>query len=170
MTGRFLATVSSEMQAVAVGWQIFSITHRPLDLGLAGLAQFLPGILLFLAAGQAADRFPRQRILQCCFAAFSLCSMLLLLFAVRDVPNVYPIYGVLLLNGVVRAFNGPASQAFLPLLVPAEDFPNAVAWGSSIFQAATVVGPMLGGVLFTLSGNPIPVSRARRSHTWCRSD
>jgi MFS family permease len=157
MTGRFLATVSSEMQAVAVGWQIFSITHRPLDLGLAGLAQFLPGIFLFLVAGQAADRFPRQRILQCCFAAFSLCSMLLLLFAVRDVPHVYPIYGVLLLNGVVRAFNGPASQAFLPLLVPAEDFPNAVAWGSSIFQAATVVGPMLGGVLFTLSGNPIPV-------------
>ncbi len=65
MTARMLATIASEMQAVAVGWQIYALTHRALDLGLVGLAQFLPGILLFLVAGQAADRFPRQRILQC---------------------------------------------------------------------------------------------------------
>ena len=71
MTARMLATVASEMQAVAVGWQIYNLTHRALDLGLVGLAQFLPGILLFLVAGQAADRFPRQRILQCCYVAFS---------------------------------------------------------------------------------------------------
>src|SRR5450432_848768 len=134
MTARFLATVSSEMQAVAVGWQIFSITHRPLDLGLAGLAQFLPGIVLFLIAGQTADRIPRLRILRVCISAFSVCSLLLLGFAVRGLTNVYPIYAVLLLNGVVRAFNGPASQAFLPLLVPEEHFPNAVAWGSTVFQ------------------------------------
>jgi MFS family permease len=157
MTARFLATVSSEMQAVAVGWQIFSITHRPLDLGLAGLAQFLPGIVLFLIAGQTADRIPRLRILRVCIAAFSVCSLLLLGFAVRGLTNVYPIYAVLLLNGVVRAFNGPASQAFLPLLVPEEHFPNAVAWGSTVFQAATVLGPMMGGLLYSVLGNPIPV-------------
>jgi MFS family permease len=157
MTGRFLATVSSEMQAVAVAWQIFGITHRPLDLGLVGLAQFLPGVVLFLIAGHTADRISRQRILQTCFAAFSLCSLLLLAFAVRGLSSVYPVYAVLLLNGVVRAFNGPASQAFLPQLVPQEDFPNAVAWGSSVFQAAIVVGPMVGGLLYGLAGSPIPV-------------
>src|SRR6202521_2354439 len=81
MTARFLTTAASEMQAVAVGWQVYGLTHRPLDLGLVGLAQFLPGVLLFLIAGHTADRVSRQRILQTCFAAFSLCSLLLLGFA-----------------------------------------------------------------------------------------
>jgi MFS family permease len=157
MTARFLGTVSSEMQAVAVAWQIFGITHRPLDLGLVGLAQFLPGVFLFLFAGHAADRFPRKRILQFCLLAFSMCALLLFGFALKGVTSVYPIYGVLLLNGVVRAFNGPASQAFLPLLVPEDDFPNAVAWGSSIFQASIVAGPMIGGLIYGFAGSPIPV-------------
>lgn len=78
MSARVLITTASEMQAVAVGWQIYSLTHRPLDLGLVGLAQFAPGILLFLIAGHTADRFPRQRILQACFGGFGLCSIMLL--------------------------------------------------------------------------------------------
>jgi len=157
MTARFLAAMSSEMQAVAVAWQVYGLTHRPLDLGLVGLAQFLPGVFLFLIAGHTADRVVRQRILQTCFAAFSVCSLLLLTFAVRGISSAWPIYAVLLLNGVVRAFNGPASQAFLPLLVTAEHFPNAVAWGSSVFQAAIVTGPMVGGALYGIAGSPIPV-------------
>jgi MFS family permease len=148
------------MQAVAVAWQVYSLSHRPLDLGLVGLAQFLPGIFLFLIAGHTADRVSRQRILQVCFAAFSLCSLLLLFFTLRGISSVYPIYAVLLLNGVVRAFNGPASQAFLPLLVLAEHFPNAVAWGSSIFQAAIVTGPMAGGLLYGIAASPLPVYAA----------
>ena len=157
MTARFLTPLASEMQAVAVAWQVYGLTHRPLDLGLVGLAQFLPGIFLFLAAGHTADHVPRLRILQTCLAAFSLCSLLLLALTVRGLASVYPIYAVLLLNGAVRAFNGPAGQAFLPLLVPEKDFPNAVAWSASIFQAATIAGPMAGGVLYGLSGSPIPV-------------
>ena len=157
MTARFLAAMASEMQAVAVAWQVYGLTHRPLDLGLVGLAQFLPGVFLFLIAGQTADRVARQRILQTCFTAFSICSLLLLSFAIRGISSVWPIYAVLLLNGVVRSFNGPASQAFLPLLVTAEHFPNAVAWGSSIFQAAIVTGPMVGGALYGIAGSPIPV-------------
>src|ERR1017187_9109764 len=157
MAARFLTTISSEMQAVAVAWQVYGLTHRPLDLGLVGLAQFLPGIFLFLAAGHTADHVPRLRILQTCLAAFSLCSLLLLALTLRGLASVYPIYAVLLLNGAVRAFNYPASQAFLPLLVAEEDFPNAVAWSSSVFQAATIAGPMAGGVLYGLSGSPIPV-------------
>jgi MFS family permease len=157
MTARFVTALSSEMQAVAVAWQVYGLTHRPLDLGLVGLAQFLPGILLFPIAGHTADRVPRQRILQTCLAGFAVCSLCLLWFGVHGLTSVYPIYGVLLMNGIVRAFNGPASQAFLPLLVNAEHFPNAVAWGSSIFQGAMVTGPTLGGALYGVTGSPVPV-------------
>jgi MFS family permease len=157
MSARVLITTASEMQAVAVGWQIYSLTHRPLDLGLVGLAQFAPGILLFLIAGHVADRFPRQRILEACYGGFGLCSVLLLALTLRGVVDVWPIYAVLLFNGIVRAFNGPASQAFMPLLVPAEHFPNAVTWGSSIFQAAMILGPTLGGAIYGFAASPVPV-------------
>jgi MFS family permease len=157
MTARMLATMASEMQAVAVGWQIYGLTHRALDLGLVGLAQFLPGILLFLVAGQTADRFPRQRILQCCYVAFACVSALLLALTLRRLTSVWPVYAALVVNGVVRAFNGPASQAFLPLVVPEEVFPSAVALGSGVFQGAMVVGPMVGGLVYGLTGSPAPV-------------
>jgi MFS family permease len=157
MTARFLLTVSNEMQAIAVAWQIYNLTHRPLDLGLVGLAQFLPGILLFLITGHTADRLPRRRILLACCAAFALCSSLLLALAIHGLESVWPIYAVLLLNGAVRAFNGPATQAFLPLLVPREHFPAAVAWSSSVFQTAVVLGPMAGGAMYGATGSPIAV-------------
>ncbi len=154
---RFVITISSEMQSVAVGWQVYELTHRPLDLGLVGLAQFLPGICLFLLAGHTADRVPRLRILRTCYAAFSVCSVLLLALTLHGLRSAIPIYAVLLLNGLVRAFNAPASQAFVPLLVPEKDFPNAVAWSASIFQTATIAGPMIGGLLYGVTGNPIAV-------------
>jgi MFS family permease len=157
MSARVLITSASEMQSVAVGWQIYNLTHRPLDLGLVGLAQFAPAVLLFLIAGHAADRFPRQRILQACYGGFALCSLLLLTLSLHGISIVWPIYAVLVWNGIVRAFNGPAGQAFLPLLVPQEHFPSAVAWSSSIFQAAMITGPALGGVIYGFSGSPIPV-------------
>jgi MFS family permease len=154
LLARLLTTVSSEMQSVAVGWQIFSITHRPLDLGLAGLAQFLPAVCLFLVTGHVSDRVPRKRILLTCVLAFAACSALLLVFALRHIATVHPIYAVLLMNGTVRAFNAPAAQAFLPLILPRSVFPNAVTWNSSAFQVATIAGPMLGGILYGVTGNP----------------
>jgi MFS family permease len=162
LCARLLGTVASEMQSVAVGWQLYAITHRPLDLGLAGLAQFLPGICLFLFAGHVADRLQRQRILQTCMCAFAVCSALLLLFTlqhgtVSTTQRPYPIYAVLLLNGVIRAFNAPANSAFLPLLVPRAVFPSAVAWQSSAFQSATIAGPMIGGLLYGFTATPVYV-------------
>ncbi len=151
---KFLTTISSEMQSLAVGWQVYELTHRPLDLGLVGLAQFLPGICLFLLAGYTADRVPRLRILQSCYIAFSLCSVLLLVFTLHGLATPAPVYALLLLNGTVRAFNGPAGQAFVPSLVPAGDFPNAVAWNSSVFQTATIAGPMIGGIVYGVTGKP----------------
>lgn len=157
MLARIAVTIASEMQAVAVGWQIYALTHRALDLGLVGLAQFLPGILLFLVAGQTADRYPRQRILQCCYVAFAAVSALLLGLTLHGLSAVWPVYAVLVMNGVVRSFNGPASQAFLPLVVPVEVFPSAVAVGSGIFQGAMVAGPMVGGLVYGFTGSPAPV-------------
>jgi MFS family permease len=157
MTARFLSIVSSEMISVAVGWQIYNLTHRPLDLGLVGLAQFAPGVLLFLVAGHTADRRSRQTILRICYSGFALCAIVLLALAFRGLASVWPIYAVLLGNGAVRAFNGPASQSFLPQLVKPEHFPNAVTWGSSFFQTATILGPMAGGLIYGFAGSPVPV-------------
>jgi MFS family permease len=157
LPARFLATGASEMQAVGVAWQIYGLTGRPLDLGLVGLAQFLPGILLFLLAGHTADRVPRRRILIVCYAGFACCSLALTLISLRGLRTVWPIYAVLLANGVVRAFNTPTSQAFVPQLVPEADFPNAISWGSSVFQAAMGLGPVAGGLIYGFTGSPVPV-------------
>ena len=115
---RFFLVAALEMQSVAVGWQIYEITRRPLDLGLVGLAQFLPVILLFLPAGHAADRFNRKRLVLLCYIGFAFCYALLLEIARAKIHNVTFIYAVLVLLGVVRAFNAPAGRSLLPLLVP----------------------------------------------------
>jgi MFS family permease len=144
---------SLEMQSVAVGWQVYDITHRPMDLGLVGLAQFLPGIFLFLVAGHAADRFDRRRILLTCYSGFAICSGLLLLVTFAA-PSVYWIYLVLILLGIVRTINWPASRAILPQIVPDEHLHNAIAWNSTAFQSATILGPAIGGVLYAVSHGP----------------
>src|ERR1035437_5459348 len=131
---RFFIVAALEMQSVAVGWQVYEITGRPLDLGLVGLAQFLPGIILFLVSGHAADRFDRRNLLITCYAGFSVCSGLLLFACLRGMHAVYHIYIVVVLIGVVRSFNGPVSRALLPQIVPEEHFQNAVAWNSSVNQ------------------------------------
>src|SRR5271169_37662 len=154
---RFLIVAAVEMQAVAVGWQVYDITKRVLDLGLVGLAQFLPGILLFLVSGHTSDRFDRRKVLGACYAGYALCSGLLLFIAVRGVHSVVPIYAVLILLGIVRSFNGTASRSILPQLVPEEHFPNAVAWNATTFQAATIIGPSLGGILYALFRGPSAV-------------
>src|ERR1700687_5435721 len=156
---RFLIVAAVEMQAVAVGWQVYEITKRPLDLGYVGLAQFLPGILLFPISGHASDHFERRHVLSACYAGYAVCFALLLALARGGVHSVHSIYVVLILIGVVRSVNGRASRSILPQLVPEEHFPNAVAWNASIFQAATILGPSVGGFLYALSGGPSVVDR-----------
>jgi MFS family permease len=145
------------MQSVAVGWQVYEITKRPLDLGLVGLAQFLPGILLFLVSGHVADRYDRRRVLFAGYAGFALCSGLLLILALRHVHSVLPMYAVVALLGVVRSFNGPVSRAILPHLVPEEHFQSAVAWTASIFQGGTILGPSVGGLVYAFFHGPAAV-------------
>lgn len=155
--GRFFIVLAGEMLSVAVGWQIYEITKRPLDLGLVGLAQFLPIVLLFLVSGHVADRFDRRRVLLACYCASAFCAGSLLFLTLRGIRHIYPIYVVLVLLGVARCFNGPVSRSLLPQMVPEKDFVNAVAWASSIYQCAIVLGPSLGGVVYAICRGPAAV-------------
>jgi MFS family permease len=154
---RFCVVLATEMQSVAVGWQIYETTRRPLDLGLVGLAQFLPAILLFLVSGHFVDRFNRRNILALCYCGFAVCSTLLLVVAFRAPRSIGLIYAVLVLLGIVRSLNGPASRAILPQLVPEDHFPSAVAWASSVFQTATILGPAVGGIAYAAFHGPTAV-------------
>jgi len=150
----FLIVVAREMQSVAVGWQVYEITRRPLDLGYVGLAQFAPGFVLFLFAGHAADLFDRRKLLMACYAGYGVCSALLLAISWHAPHSVHLIYVVLALTGVCRSFSFPVSRAILPHLVPEEHFANAVAWNSSTFQIATIAGPAAGGIAYALFHGP----------------
>lgn len=146
---RVTAILGAEAQSVAVAWQVYSITHRAIDLGFTGLALFLPGLLFLLPAGHVADRFDRRQIILVCYSLQIVCTAALVLLTRADIHTVLPIYAVLLAIGTGRAFSGPASSALVPHLVPEEHFVNAVTWGGAIFQFANVTGPALGGLLFT---------------------
>ncbi len=146
---RAAVILGAEAQSVAVAWQVYSITHRALDLGYTGLALFLPGLLFLLPAGHVADRFDRRLVILACYSLQVVCTLTLTLLARAAVHDVFPIYAVLFLIGVGRAFSGPASSALVPHLVPERHFVNAVTWGGAIFQFANVTGPALGGLLFT---------------------
>lgn len=147
---RSAVILGAEAQAVAVAWQVYSITHRAIDLGYTGLALFLPGLLFLLPSGHVADRFDRRHVILLCYGLQVFCTATLVVFARSGMQTVFPIYTVLFLIGTGRAFSGPASSALIPHLVPEEHFVNAVTWGGAIFQFANITGPALGGVLFTL--------------------
>lgn len=145
---RLLANLAVQMQSVAVGWQVYTLTGDVLDLGLVGLAQFLPFVILVLVAGQVADRHDRRVILALCFAVELLCALLLLAYSVTGPTDVWPVFAILALFGAARAFAMPTGQAMVINLVPAEKFGRAVALGSSVFHFAVIAGPVLGGALY----------------------
>ncbi len=147
---RVAVILGAEAQSVAVAWQVYSITHRPLDLGYTGLALFLPGLLFLLPAGHVADRFDRRQVILVCYAVQVICTIALLSITLSGSHRVLPIYAVLFLVGTGRSFSGPASSALIPHLVPEHHFVNAVTWGGAIYQFANTLGPALGGLLFSL--------------------
>jgi MFS family permease len=147
---RVAAVLGYAAQSVAVAWQVYSITGRAIDLGYTGLVQFIPGLIFLLPAGHVADRFDRRQIILVCYAMQAVCTTALLMLARGGVSNVAPIFVVLFFLGTARTFAGPATTALIPHLVPEEHFVNAVTWGATIFQSATIIGPALGGVLYSL--------------------
>lgn len=150
---RFLTTFATQIVSVGVGWQVYDLTRDPFDLGLVGVIQFIPALLLVLVTGVVSDRFGRRRVMGLSILLESLCAVALLVLTLRGLTGVMPIFAVLAVFGIARAFFGPASASLVANLVPPEDFANAVAWNSSAWQTATIVGPVAGGLLYGLSAS-----------------
>ncbi|HEX2779940.1 MAG TPA: MFS transporter [Gemmatimonadaceae bacterium] len=149
-------TLGTQVQAVVVAWQVYALTKDPLSLGLVGLAEALPFIGAALYAGHVADRHDRQRLAVTAMGVQTLCAALLLFCTLSAgilVPGrVWPIYAVMLVSGLARSFQQPARTALGAEIVPRETYANAVAWRSSLWQFAAVIGPALGGMLYGFSG------------------
>jgi MFS family permease len=154
-SGRFLSGAAIQVQNVAVGWLVYDLTHDAFALGLVGLATFLPAVGLALVTGHAADRFDRRLILLVCYAICTLTAIGLLVGAWSGTRQIWPIYVLVLVFGAARAFANPAGQALVPNLVPLEHLRNAIAWNSSAWQTATIVGPALGGILYALGSTVV---------------
>ena len=148
---RFFASIAVQIVTVAVGWQIYDLTRDPFDLGLIGLIEFLPALLLVLVTGIVADRFGRRSIMAVSALIEAACALALLVMTLRGLVSPLPVFVVIGVFGVARAFFAPASAALLTGVVPTSLFANAVAWNSSAWQTATIVGPAIGGLLYGVS-------------------
>jgi MFS family permease len=150
---RICSTVSFQMTAVAVGWQVYELTHSTFALGMVGLAQFLPMLLLTLVVGHVADRFNRKTIISICQVAEG--STLAILAVSSYLHRLHPagIFCAVAAIGAARAFESPSTQALVPGLVEDSKVPQAIAWSSSANQTASIVGPALGGLLYAFGAH-----------------
>ncbi len=144
---RILGALAIDMKITAVGWQVYAMTGKPLDLGLIGLVQIIPFLLLFPLAGMAADRLPRKRLLSACISVQSLCAIAFCSLTATDNLTFPLMLSILTLFGVTRSFQNPTQQAIVPGLVPPEAFSNAVAWTTTANQTARIAGPGIAGLM-----------------------
>jgi len=147
--------LASQMLNVAIGWHLYSLTHSPMSLAYAGLAQFLPNAATALLAGHAADRWERRNLIAWSAAAQAACVAAFALWTIPAPPSALPVYLLLFLLGTARAFGSPAMSAILPAIVSAEEFPRAVAASTSAFQICAIAGPALGGLLYAFAGRMV---------------
>ncbi len=153
--GRMFGTFGVQMLAVAIGWQVYDLTHDPFALGMVGFCQFLPALLLVLHAGQLADQLDRARLNAVTYLLVTSCGLGLFLLSASGNTAVWPIYALAVMLGVARITGAPAAKALLPNLVPTEAFSNAVALSAMMFQIATIGGPALGGVLYAFGASAV---------------
>ncbi|WP_308634084.1 MFS transporter [Paenibacillus silvisoli] len=145
---RTLSSSSFQMLSVAIGWQMYALTHDAFSLGLVGLAQFLPMVLLTLVVGQVADRFDRRLIVFLCQLIEGAIAILLLAGSINGWLGRTEILVAAAVIGACRAFEGPSSSSLLPMLVPKELLPKAIAWTTSAGQTSMILGPTIGGLLY----------------------
>jgi len=152
---RLAVTASYQMLIVAVAWQLYALTGNPFDLGLIGLIQFIPAMLLFLVVGQVTDRYDRRMVLIACQLIEGVAAAALLFAVLTGAMARELILGVAFILGVARAFEVTVMQIVVPNLVPLPLVPRAVAGSASANQAATITGPALGGFLY--AAGPVAV-------------
>ena len=152
----FSMVIGSQLQAVVVGWQVYGLTHDPLSLGLIGLAEALPFIAVALPAGYLADRQDRRTISVVSLFVLACCSAALLAFSLSPGllgrVGVGPIYATIFVSGIARGILQPARQALSAEIIPRDVYQNAIAWRSSSWQTAAVIGPAIGGLLYGFAG------------------
>jgi len=154
-SARLASTSANQMLMVAIGWQMYDLTGSAWDLGLVGLLQFLPALLLVLIAGHVVDRFDRARIVALCQIAQTTVALVLAASAYRHASTRELLLLTSMLLGTVKAFQMPAQQALMPLLVPIEVLPRALAFSSMGSQGAIVAGPALGGFVYVAGAHAV---------------
>jgi len=158
ISARLCLTLALQIQAVVVGWQIYSITKDPLSLGLIGLAEAIPSIVVALYAGHVADSTSRKKIILTCVLVLLVCSVVLLYYTlpggfILQQFGVVPIYVIIFLTGIARGFMGPAIFSFMPQIINDKAlYANAVSWTTTTGQGAAMAGPAIGGLLFGFWG------------------
>jgi len=151
LLSRSFSRFSSQIAAVAIGWQIYDMTGSAFDLGMVGLVQFLPTALLVFAAGHAADRYERKRVMQICQIVQALTAVFLAWGAYSGSLTVLQIFIATGVLGTATAFESPAVAALLPLIVPQGELQRATALSSGSAQIATIAGPALGGLAYAVT-------------------
>ena len=151
LLSRSLSRFSSQIVAVAIGWQIYEITGSAFQLGMVGLVQFLPTALLVFVAGHAADRFERKRVMQLCQLAEALTALFLAVSTYAGWLDAMQIYIATFVIGIAGAFESPATSALLPLIAPQGELQRATAISSGAAQVATITGPAIGGLAYVFA-------------------
>jgi MFS family permease len=151
LLSRSLSRFSSQIAAVAIGWQIYDITGSAFDLGMVGLVQFVPTALLVFVAGHAADRFERKRVVQLCQVAEALTALFLAVSTYAGSLDAVQIYIATFVIGIAGAFESPAIAALLPLIAPQGSLQRATAISSGAAQVATITGPAIGGLAYVFA-------------------
>lgn len=148
-----LASIGLNVLVTVLFKQVFDITGDELDIGLLGLAQFVPAVLLVLVSGWVADRFDRRRVSALFLVGRVVCSVALLWYSWSDPSAVWPFFVIAFAFGAVDAMLVPSRRSIAPLVAPAVEFPSVVALWTATFTASTIVGPVLGGFLYTLGAD-----------------
>lgn len=153
VSARLFITLAIMIQAVVVGWQVYEITKDALSLGLIGLAEAIPAITVSLYAGHLADVVERKKIIVVCVTTLVICSMALLYFTTHMgafvlANGAFPIYAVIFVSGIARGFLSPASFSFMPQLISRDLYQNAIVWNSTLWEGASVGGPIIGGLVY----------------------
>jgi MFS family permease len=156
---RFFFTFAYQMQAVIIGFYIYHITQNPFNLGIVGLCEAIPAISIALYGGYVADKSEKRKMLLIIFFLVFFASLVMMAVTMHSVSThvttgwiVAVIYGMIFLNGVARAFYGPATFAIYAQSIPKELYPNGSTWSSSSWQIATILGPALGGLIYGFAG------------------
>ena len=146
-----LTSFAAQIMGITVGLEVYLLTKNPFDLGLVGLSTFAPALLLVLVTGLVADRFNRRIIIAICGGVELVCALALMAYTAMGPKEVWPVFAILVVIGTARAFTGPAGSSLAPNVVPPRALASAIALNASAWQTANILGPVIGGVLASIS-------------------